>query len=223
MIAWGSGLLVQYADRFWVFSASHVFTERTASGAAKDHTITPFWLPGRPGAFEPLESESIHFAPDRLDLAFVEISRTKAEGIMGSGHKFLPLTSINTAIPDGGSCLVTGYPEKLVDPDGIENTIETREFYFRSRLLTQCELQVAGINPMVEVGVDASVMTDDATGKNVTKLDLHGLSGGVIWLQDGPDRQALAIVKEHAPGKLIVGTRIRLILDRMKQLELRQS
>jgi len=222
MISWGSCLLVQFGDRYWVFSVSHVLTERTETGAPGDHSITPFWLPGPPGAFQPLEDELVQFSPEKLDLAFVELSKAKAEAVMGAGHRFLPLTSIKPEIPQGGASLVTGYPEKLVEPDGIDNTILVTEFCYRSQLLTPAEMTHAGLDSTVEVAVDASQLTDDVTGKKVPPFDLGGLSGGVIWVQEGERRLAVAIVTSYDVGRQrIIGTRITWLLRRLKEIETR--
>lgn len=222
MVPWGSCLLVHYGTRYWIFSASHVLTEKTEPGAPKGHTITPIWLPGPPGAFQPLEGELVQFSPEKLDLAFLELSPLKAEAVMGAGHRFLPLSSIRVEAPHGGPCLVTGYPAILVEPDGIDNTISVTEFCYKSLLLAPIEMAQAGLDNAFEVAVDASQMTDDITGKRVAPLDLRGLSGGVIWVYEGGFRLAVAIVTDHYPGRnLIIGTRITWLLRRLKAIEAR--
>lgn len=206
----GTCLLIKSTSRFWVLTASHVAVDAVGD----DHRIAPLWLPGKP-KFQPIDVEKIHYCPKGIDVAFFEISAEKATIVAAGEAAFLPITALAPLATVDGRALVTGYPEKAVEIDRGELSVDVRQFRMRSPFLTEEEMARANLNPKIHVAVHAKELHDDATKQKAGKIDFHGLSGGTIQ-RDGERSAPIAIITDYDPKRqIIIGTRLFWLIRQM--------
>ena len=211
----GSCLLVKTTNRFWIFTASHVVVDCTDS----NYRVAPLWLPGKP-QFQPIDTENIHYCPKGIDVAFFEIAAEKAAIVAAGQAAFLPASALAPLAVITGRALVSGYPDKAVQLDGGELTVEVRQFQLRAPFLTEQELVRAKLDPSVHVAVHAMNLRDDEATEKTGRINFRGLSGGAIQ-RDGPRSAPVALVTDYDPKReIVVGTRLNwLIRQVVRKLE----
>lgn len=203
---WGSGILIQWAERYWLVSAAHVLKSEGKN----------LWLGGSPKNF-PLRGDYVWFG-DPLDLAFTELGEPQMKAVVAVGNSFLGPEHIRTTDADCGDkeMVISGFPERAVELDGGERSVMLTPTNLRSRFFSPEELKLNRCASHELAGRFSRLVGSDR--RMIRKMQMKGLSGGAIWHQDEDALQLVGIVKDFDPKrKLLVGSPISAVLSEINR------
>lgn len=174
----GSGVLTQFQDRYFIFTASHVTADN--NGDSQLYINTRVGVQLLSGTLDETNLDADPWA----DLAYIELDRPLAL-LLTETYKFLPFNKIEVGHhpTEWPQYLVSGYPERNIWIDQETQTITTGSSHF---LLT-----MANTNPYDYYNISkescivlnfAGAGFDLETGEKIKGIqDPYGISGCGLW------------------------------------------
>ncbi len=212
----GSGVLVQFKEGYFIFTAAHVLAEKVNGNIL---------LPGKPNFFGPSGTtiSSCQLLPevahkDSVDLSYLRLTDDEVLKLRVSGAKFLPVTNDNLeptgSTPFPGVGAVSGYPSASVTISGQISEVHFTDLV-EMDFASPERLRKAGFNSETTIGLirPKKLWLD---GQRLRDLDLEGMSGGAIWAHDKGHVRLVGIFTEYRSSRsLLIGTRLKPLITEM--------
>jgi hypothetical protein len=212
----GSGVLLQFKEGHFLFTAAHVLAEKVNG---------QILLPGTPVFLTPRGNiiSSCQLLPevaqrDTIDLSYIQLDVDEVKMLKDCGSRFLQVTLENFE-PTGSAPLlgmgtVSGYPCSAVTITGNKAEIHYTDLV-EMQFAPPARIRRAGLNPETTIGLirHQKLFLD---GKRLHEFELRGMSGGAIWAHDNGHVRLVGIFTEyHSSRALLIGTRLKPLIEEL--------
>jgi hypothetical protein len=182
----GSGVLLRIEGMNFIATAAHVaeaLDSEVVIGRVKDNQIRG--MGDRPKRFSAVKQKDGKYK-DGLDLALVEVTRRYLDFIQSEEMNFFDLTRNGLSEPLG-RCFVSGYPAKMNYFNNFERkwASSCMCYHIESFVESHLKCKRIGGNPDFHLAISMKKRNRfvDIQNKLIPELfDLHGMSGGGVWL-----------------------------------------
>jgi hypothetical protein len=193
----GTVLILRCGNICWLVTALHVLRNG-------GHHL---WLPGKP--FQYLEHSLIFHYNTALDVAYMKLPAAVAAAVEASIGQIVPIEMLDRSIaPHGDQCVVLGYPDQCVEPDGENLVMNSAQMVYDTDLLTANVLKHCRLDPAYHLAARAENVSEGTD--TIKNFDFHGLSGGAFCSCNGKTIQRIiGIITDYDPKRrILIGSQI---------------